>query len=211
MEPWVIPVAVALLGGGLLAALATWAGVPGTIYRDLTEQLERQRAARREAEREAETLRAALVAGQIEIADLRKREGRLFRSASLLVKANGLGEALDHATDGFVFAHAEGGGTWTWVNREFAERLGYPREQIVSIGWRNLIHPDDRSDAQEAESSAWDSPVQEFVVRYRRSPDVGGGYIRTRWWCPPYRDGRTVCIVKFGRIDGAEDSPQGDL
>jgi PAS domain-containing protein len=201
---WWVPIAVAVAGGGLLAAVAAWAGVPGTIYRDLTEQLEKQRAARREAEHLCETLRSQLVAGAAEIEQLRKREGRLFRSVSLLMEANGIGEAFDHASDGIVFATADGGGAWVWVNQCFAAHLGMDREEVVAAGWRALIHPDDMAAAREAEGSAWDSPVLEFVARYRRAPDVGGGWIRLRWYCPGYRDGRTVCVVKFGRIEGAD-------
>jgi PAS domain-containing protein len=191
----------ALLGGGLLSALAAWAGVPGTIYRDLAAQLEIQRTARREAESQLQVVRAALVAGEREITELRKREGRLFRSVSQLADANGLGEAFDHCDNGIVFSLSENGGTWTWVNRVMCEQLGLSRDEVLSLGWRSLIHPDDLSDAAAVESKAWDSSVAEYVVRYRRSPSIGGGYVRTRWWCPAYRQGRTVCVVKFGSVE----------
>jgi PAS domain S-box-containing protein len=197
VEPhWIVAVVLALLAGGA----AAWFGVPGTIYRALREQLQHEQAARKAADAEVERLRVLVAAAERELPVLREQAKRLQRAGRMLARVNGLGDALDQAQDGIVFSSSERGGTWVWVNRAMCDALGYERDELLRVGWRPLVHPADVDRTRQVEEGAWDGAVSGYVVRYRRHPSIGGGWVRLRWTCPAYWEGMTVCVVIFGQV-----------
>lgn len=192
MEPWVATL-LALLGGGFLAGLAAWVGAPGTIYRDLREQLKWERENRQRADLESASMRAELAVVTAQMLEVRARSGRLERAADAITKHASLGDVLDKLVCCLVFTAVEDGGTIVWCNLAFANALQRQREEVIDMGWRRLVHPDDLRATQAAEGSAWRSPVSEFVNRYQRAD---GLYVQFRWHSTQYHGGISVSVIR---------------
>jgi PAS domain S-box-containing protein len=87
-------------------------------------------------------------------------------------------------------------GRFVFVNAEFARCLGRSRDEILSTGWRSLVHPDDLECAVGAEAAAWDRAVR-TVNRYRHAD---GTYRLLRWYSTRYLQGVAVSAVRFEPI-----------
>ena len=70
-------------------------------------------------------------------------------------------------------------GYFTRVNQTFVRELGYTQEELLSISFHDLIHPDDLKHTQEAMARAWaGEPVVSCENRYRTKD----GQYRTLMW-----------------------------
>lgn len=116
-------------------------------------------------------------------------------AAKRLKDLSGLGDLLNLLRDPIVVTTIAAGGTIIWVNDAFCEVLARTREEIIRIGWRGLIHPDDLSTTEATETMNWDRPTWGFVNRYMRAD---GRAVWFRWFCPPYSDddGATISLAR---------------
>lgn len=105
--------------------------------------------------------------------------------------------ALDQCHDGIVLSSVRDGGTFEWVNKTFAEALGYAPEEIIALGWRNLCHPADVARMQELEAAAI-GESGEARNRYRHRD---GHYVAMRWLYSGYgeTDNQAFSVVWLRR------------
>lgn len=203
MEPWgwLVAIVVALLGGGLVTGLAAWTGTPGTIYRDLRAQLEFERDNRRRADAECERMRAELAVVTAQGRELRQRASRLQRGAEIVADHATVGDVLDRLVCCVVVSSIEEGGQLVFVNHAFAAALGRSRAEIIDLGWRRLVHPEDQRSTQAAEGSAWSASLDGFVNRWRR---VDGRWVQFRWYSTRYVRGISVSVVRDEGVVGEQ-------
>jgi PAS domain S-box-containing protein len=122
----------------------------------------------------------------------------LLKAAELLARnAAPVAALLDGLPVPWAITGSSGNGSLLWVNQSFCDVLGWTREEIVSMGWRRLCHPEDFQRTQAAEGGTWSSPVDSFPNRFRCKD---GGYRRLRWYAIAYDAGTSLAWV---RDDGA--------
>lgn len=193
---------IAAVGGLLVGGAAVGTFIvqgPGIVVADQQRQIRYEQEQRRALATERDALRAqAAEVAQLraEVNELRAVAGRLSLAALRGLRTDALADAWDYARDGIVITEARKGGTLLWCNRAFADALGYGRNEVIDMGWRKLMHPDDQKRAQRIEGSAWTGRVSGPVFRYRRSDAAGGGWVHMRWYCTLYdAQGNAFCIV----------------
>lgn len=199
------------LGGLLVGAAAVLTFIvqgPGIVVADQQRQIKYEQEQRRALAVERDALRAQTAEAaqlRIEVQQLRSVAGRLSLAALRGLRTDALADAWDYSQDGIVISEANNGGTWLWVNDSFAKALGYGRNEVLDMGWRKLMHPDDQKRAQRIEGSAWTGRVSGPVFRFRRSAATGGGWVQMRWYCTLYdAQGNTFCIVLIENVDTAK-------
>jgi len=110
----------------------------------------------------------------------------------------GVRRVLDKCRDGIVLSSIAEEGRFVYVNRTFADAIGRTVEEVITAGWKSLIHPADMPDTTATESLAW-IKGGEVVNRYRHS---NGSYVQLRWHFTNYEEGLSLCIVWFERRRG---------
>lgn len=193
---------IAAVGGLLVGGTAVLTFIvqgPGIVVADQQRQIKYEQEQRRALALERDALRAQTAeAAQLraEVNELRTIAGRLSLAALRGLRTDALADAWDYAQDGIVIGEAHGGGKWLWINRAFADALGYGRNEVLDMGWQKLLHPDDQKRARQVEGRAWIGRVSGPVFRFRRSAAAGGGWVQMRWYCTLYdAHGNAFCIV----------------
>lgn len=156
---------------------------------DLDEARERilqLEAERVEATRDRESLRD-------QVRQLRASIPALLVAAGLDKDAASWGEALDEIDQGIVISSPQNDGSFLWVNRAFADGLGYTKAELLTTPWRSLVHPEDMKQTSRAEAAAYHSAIR-LVNRYRTK---SGGWRTLRWCSPRYQQGCTLSVVRF--------------
>ncbi|HMJ84100.1 MAG TPA: PAS domain-containing protein [Vicinamibacterales bacterium] len=110
-----------------------------------------------------------------------------------------LSDLFDLLVDPLVISSPANEGNFVWANNAFCEALGRSREQILSINWRGLIHPDDLRPTAAAETTAWDEPIWGFANRYIAAD---GRVVWFRWYCPQYSRGATLALAREVKPEG---------
>lgn len=212
-----------LLSGIIAGATAVGGAIawllrqPGSILREQREVIDRERAERRAAEQVAKECRERLQVAEREVAKLRRRQEDFRQAADVLVSDDVESRRFWNGFhDGIAVTSQRDGGTIIFVNLYLCRLLGYSRDEMLSMDWTAVIHPQDLRRAQRAEAGAHDHAVVGFVARYKRHDSAGGGWRRLRWDCKRYdEDGLSVCrITDEGlvfdplRVLVAEDDPQ---
>lgn len=195
---------IAAIGGLLVGGAAVLTFIvqgPGIVVADQQRQIKYEQEQRRALATERDQLRrhaAEVEQLRTENAQLRTVAGRLSLAAIRGLRTDALADAWDYAQDGIVIGESRSGGTWLFVNRAFADALGYGRNEILDMGWQQLLHPDDQKRARQIEGSAWIGRVSGPVFRLRRSTAAGGGWVQMRWYCTIYdAQGNAFCIVRI--------------
>lgn len=87
---------------------------------------------------------------------------------------------FEHSLD--MLCIADERGYFTEVNPSFQRALGYSKEELLSIPYLELIHPDDIDATKQTAQSLFDGcDTVSFDNRYRRKD---GSYIWLNWTCP---------------------------
>jgi CheY-like chemotaxis protein len=195
---WPTKIGIFVASSGALAAAAkgaTW------VLGDLRAQLTRERAERQAAERDKSALQAQLAHTERDLARARRRVEDYRQATDALTSDDADTRAFFNGFDcGVVVSNRREGGTIVWLNNYLAQQLGYDRTALLDLlardGWQALINHADVPRAQRAEATAHGGAVVDFVARYKRAPDVGGGWLRLRWDCKRYdENGLSLCKV----------------
>jgi PAS domain-containing protein len=104
-----------------------------------------------------------------------------------------LADLFDMLSDPLVFSAPTNDGKFLWVNTAFCAALGRTRDEILALGWRKLIHPEDVGKTSFAESAAWADRVWGFVNRYVHAD---GTMVLLKWYCPAYKNLVTLSFVE---------------
>lgn len=207
---WAGVTALAVALGALATAAAGWLRSRGEVRRDDLREARRGRAAAAAAAatayEELEKLRNQLSATREAEQECARRlgevQGRLARIEAVmpfllvehqLSNVSWLSEILDAASDCWVIASSAAEGSWVFVNARLCVVLGLDRDQVLSAGWRGLIHPEDLVTTQVAEGRAW-TGITRVVNRFRASD---GRWAQMRWIAPSYASGVTVALARF--------------
>jgi len=131
-------------------------------------------------------------------AELKDRVARLERAIPMTIAAGrlddyaSLADLFDLSADPWVFTAPNNDGTLLWVNTAFCKLLGRQREDILRLGWRQLIDPRDIPATTAAEATAWTERVWGHVNRYLHAD---GHPVLLKWYCPMYKGGVTLSYV----------------
>lgn len=147
-----------------------------------------------EVKRTMAKVAAKLSETEIERDRLRVAAPALAVTAKIAHRSAAVRKVLDACRDGIVLSEIDGG-VFVYVNRAFAAALGLEPEEVLAIGWRELIHPDDLHAAESTEGEAW-SKGGETSNRYRHR---AGYFVRMRWHFTAYDDATALSIVWFER------------
>lgn len=200
-------VIAALLGGGLLAALAKLV----TVWPELRKLRSESEARDEETEQrrfdDARQLRPALFACEDKCRSLEAESARLRqllrRAPAALIEEhlddlNGLRKLFDLLVDPVIVSTSEDSGKWIYINDAGCAKFQRSCDEIIEMGWRNLIHPDDLPDTSDVETRAWDEDVWDYVNRYVARD---GSVVTCRWFCRKYAKRKdrymTICVVKM--------------
>lgn len=83
------------------------------------------------------------------------------------------------------------------VNPAFEELVGRSAQELSGMGWENVIHPDDRSQA----THAWDRAVREhksYSARYRVYSARTRGWVTARSYAQERKDAQGKCVGYVG-------------
>lgn len=211
-------VVIGLLGAGLVASLVQLSSLRSQLRHTDAESTASEVATSTTLFDQVETLRSRLLvsedrAGKAERenAELRDRISRLERVMPMALIADRITADLDDLAALFDLSgelwfvtSSDAEGMFVWCSSAVCRVLGRQREEVVSIGWRRLIHPEDLAEAERAEASAWDRRVWGHPNRYQKAD---GTYVRFRWYCPRYASGTTLSLVKVVAEPAAPAAP----
>lgn len=168
----------------------------------LLEELEAQRARLAAQDERERTLTHDLDATCEQLADLIARVTfiemalpAVVISSKLKTRTESMLRVLNRCRDGIVLTAPSNGGAIIWCNESFAAALGRTPDDVVTRGWKALVHPGDAESTSTAEASAW-SGGGEIVNRYLHSD---GHWITMRWHFTLYEDGFAFSVVHFDR------------
>ena len=83
------------------------------------------------------------------------------------------------------------------VNPAFEELVGRSAQELLGMGWENVIHPDDRTQA----THAWDKAVNEhksYSARYRVYSARAKGWVVARSYAQERKDSQGKCVGYVG-------------
>lgn len=174
------------------AAVVTDAEVD-RMLREAREELERERVALGVEVRERRTLEGL-------VAELRQRIRHLENTLPLALMAprllaplqEELADVLDECSDLVAVTSNQDGGRFLWLNSRWEELLGWERGEMLGMGWRALVHPDDLAVTSRVEGSAWVRRA-EVVNRYRTK---AGGWVTLRWIAAEYQGGVSFALAR---------------
>lgn len=213
MEPAAIITALAALAAAVLGSGATALKLRRDARRaDAAAEVSARESAERslaDAMHRIEALASRLQAAEdaedscrTELADARLRLQRLESALPFaladhrLQDMEGLADLLDAATDGWVISTPAQDGALLWCNAALCRYLGRSRDEVLSMGWRGLCHPDDVAETQAAEGAAWDTTVT--VVN--RWSHADGRWMQLRWTAPRYSSGSTLALARMESV-----------
>lgn len=162
------------------------------------DQEEDCRARMEDAKRELATVMRALAATRKSRDDLQSAHPIMLAAGKIGSRSESVRKVLDACRDGIVLSE-KSGGRLAYVNRAFASALGLTPDEVLAIGWRELIHPDDLAATESAESEAW-SGGGETENRYRHRI---GYFVKMKWHFTDYDDGHSLSVVWFERRRGS--------
>lgn len=97
---------------------------------------------------------------------------------------------------------SESGGTFTFINKAFANILGVNQNELQDFDWRANIHPDDLNSASLIEASAFERGGQGLRNRYKTK----NGKIAHLLWCwSSYRNGVSISVAEVLAITNDRD------
>lgn len=129
------------------------------------------------------TLRVASLEAALPVAALAAHLGLLAPDTAAVLDECGV----------LVILSPDDDGKFRWVSRDLAKALGRSREEIIALGWRALIHPDDLTRTINVEGSMWGQSIK-VVNRYLRAD---GGTIWFRWYATKYLQGVSLAHAKI--------------
>lgn len=193
-----------------VSALAELRGVLAEL-RITRDELETSQDSEEDCRAKLDELRAELVIVRADLERSRERAKALenalpayYLSERLTVLSDATKWVYDQSTDGIAIVLPDENGRLLWANLVFSAALGRTRENVLEMGWRALIHPEDRERAEEAELEAH-SKGGTFIGRYLHAD---GSWVQMRFSFTPYEKGRSMfCIVHFRRRKADTNPP----
>lgn len=129
-----------------------------------------------------------------EIATLKSAMPALSIADKLQKIPSSLKRVLDKCHDGIALS-TRNDGELVYCNATFCAALDMTEAEILKVGWRALMHPDDMERALTQEAKAWND-LGQFVGRYRHRD---GSWVTMRWHFTQYEDGYAFSVVWFER------------
>jgi PAS domain S-box-containing protein len=96
-----------------------------------------------------------------------------------------------------------GGGRWTWCSRQWTDYTGLGIERSQGLGWREALHPADRSAAEAAWQAADTDGVLQFDCRIRHAGSHRLGWFQTR--AVPVRDATGQILEWIGTCTNIDE------
>lgn len=159
---------------------------------DLFEDLQAARSRELELTAERDRLQEDVAALSSRLSHLEAIMPAVLLASRMETMAEDLGVVLDTLHPGVVLSSPQNDGQFLWVNEAFCLALGRSREEILALGWRELIHPSDLHATNVAEAGAWSGPVR-VVNRYRHAD---GHWVTLRWVALRYQGGVTISSAR---------------
>lgn len=112
-----------------------------------------------------------------------------------------LEEVLDAIPIPLCATASTSGGSFSFVNRAFADILEINKEDVQDFDWRSTIHPDDLKAASLIEASALEKGGSGLRTRYRL---LSGKTIHLVWCWSSYRNGVSISVAEILAVTNSD-------